>query len=184
MPPFGQDHPANAETLRCARRFAALFLCALLITACESIPLLSESPGPTAEPATEAASEQAVAEAPPAPQPEASVPPEFALPEARVTAIPPAPREPVIDDDPVRLIGMGPASLSAFLGAPQLIRRESPASLWQYRTEGCVLDVVLYPEKGTDRVSYVEARKDGLLKIPARACLNRLLRDRRAARAG
>jgi hypothetical protein len=92
-----------------------------------------------------------------------------------LAAIPP---EPAINDDPEQLIGMGPASLNAFLGAPQLIRREAPASLWQYRAEGCVLDVVLYPDRTGDKVTYLEAREDGATKIPARDCLNKLLRAR------
>jgi hypothetical protein len=92
-----------------------------------------------------------------------------------LAAIPP---EPAINDDPEQLIGMGPASLNAFLGAPQLIRREAPASLWQYRAEGCVLDVVLYPDRMGDKVTYLEAREDGATKIPARDCLNKLLRAR------
>jgi len=88
------------------------------------------------------------------------------------------PPEPAINDDPEQLIGMGPASLNAFLGAPELIRREAPASLWQYRTEGCVLDVVLYPDRTGDKVTYLEAREDGATKIPPRDCLNKLLRAR------
>lgn len=92
-----------------------------------------------------------------------------------LAAIPP---EPAINDDPAQLIGMGPASLNAFLGAPQLIRREAPASLWQYRAEGCVLDVVLYPDRMGDKVTYLEAREDGATKIPPRDCLNKLLRAR------
>ena len=92
-----------------------------------------------------------------------------------LAAIPP---EPAINDDPQQLIGMGPASLNAFLGAPQLIRREAPASLWQYRAEGCVLDVVLYPDRQGDKVTYLEAREDGAVKIAPRTCLNKLLRAR------
>ena len=107
------------------------------------------------------------------------VPGEIAQPTApgpeTVAALPVAP---AIDDDPQQLIGMGPASLSAFLGAPELIRCEAPASLWQYRAEGCVLDVVLYPERGGDKVTYLEARDAGVTRMPPRQCLNKLLRSR------
>lgn len=106
-----------------------------------------------------------------APQPEDAT---AAQPDT-LAAIPP---EPAINDDPQQLIGMGPASLNAFLGAPQLIRREAPASLWQYRAEGCVLDVVLYPDRQGDKVTYLEAREDGAVKIAPRTCLNKLLRAR------
>jgi hypothetical protein len=92
-----------------------------------------------------------------------------------LAALPP---DPAINDDPQQLIGMGPASLNAFLGAPELIRREAPASLWQYRADDCVLDVVLYPDRGGDKVTYLEAREDGATKMAPRTCLNKLLRAR------
>ena len=98
-----------------------------------------------------------------------------------LAALPP---DPAINDDPQQLIGMGPASLNAFLGAPELIRREAPASLWQYRAEDCVLDVVLYPDRGGDKVTYLEAREDGATKMAARSCLNKLLRARYDGTAG
>jgi len=94
------------------------------------------------------------------------------------------PQDPAINDDPQQLIGMGPASLNAFLGAPELIRREAPASLWQYRADDCVLDVVLYPDRGGDKVTYLEAREDGATKMAARSCLNKLLRARYDGTAG
>jgi hypothetical protein len=94
------------------------------------------------------------------------------------------PQDPAINDDPQQLIGMGPASLNAFLGAPELIRREAPASLWQYRADGCVLDVVLYPDRSGDKVTYLEAREDGATKMPPRTCLNKLLRARYDGSAG
>jgi hypothetical protein len=98
-----------------------------------------------------------------------------------LAALPP---DPAINDDPQQLIGMGPASLNAFLGAPELIRREAPASLWQYRADDCVLDVVLYPDRGGDKVTYLEAREDGATKMAPRTCLNKLLRARYDGSAG
>ena len=98
-----------------------------------------------------------------------------------LAALPP---DPAINDDPQQLIGMGPASLNAFLGAPELIRREAPASLWQYRADDCVLDVVLYPDRGGDKVTYLEAREDGATKMAPRSCLNKLLRARYDGSAG
>ena len=115
------------------------------------------------------------AEATPATQPTDPAPDAAEPPGESLAAIPP---EPAINDDPEQLIGMGPASLNAFLGAPELIRREAPASLWQYRAEDCVLDVVLYPDRTGDKVTYLEARENGATKIPPRACLNKLLRAR------
>ena len=127
---------------------------------------------PEPAPESEAGEPQAAAQNPAAPQAET------------LAALPPEPPEPAIDDDPQQLIGMGPASLSAFLGAPELIRREAPASLWQYRAEDCVLDVVLYPDRSGDKVTYLEAREDGAIKMAPRACLNKLLRARNDGAGG
>ena len=172
------------------RRLLAASLCTLLLTACEGVAFF----GSEAEPEGEAA-------APDEPRAEATAPDEAAAPaapEPQVAAIPPPEPEPApppmpmpmpmpvpgLDDDPAQLIGMGTASLAAILGAPAQIRRETPANIWQYWAEGCVLDVVFYPEKGLDRVNYVEARAGGLEKMPARDCLNRILRARRGSPAG
>lgn len=88
------------------------------------------------------------------------------------------PPEPFIDDDPQRLMGIGPGALSAVLGEPELIRREAPAEIWQYRNDNCVLDVFLYDTAGRREVTYVEARDGAAQRIETRTCLNELLRAR------
>ncbi len=164
-------------------RAAGIVLCAWLLAACGSLSLNSGAPD-QGEAATSDGAPEQPAEAPPPESAEASPADETTASEAQVSTAVPVLPEPQIDDDPEQLMGMGTASLSGFLGAPELIRRESPASIWQYRAEGCVLDIVLYPESGADRVSYIEAREDGLTRMAPRACLNRLLRARYAAPAG
>jgi outer membrane biosynthesis protein TonB len=149
-------------------RLLPAVLCTLLLAACEGVSLSDPQPEPDT---AAAAHEDPTAGAPESP----SKAPD---PEPQVAAVPPPAPEPQpepapapapgLDDDPAQLIGMGTASLAAVLGAPAQIRRESPANIWQYLAEGCVLDVVLYPEKGIDRVNYVEARAKGLEKMPAR----------------
>jgi hypothetical protein len=88
------------------------------------------------------------------------------------------PPEPVIDDDPRRLMGIGPDALRAALGEPELVRREIPAEIWQYRGAVCVFDVFLYDTGGRAMVTYVEARDGAAQRIEPRACLNELLRAR------
>lgn len=83
---------------------------------------------------------------------------------------------PPIDDDPERLMGLDREGLSDLLGAPNLVRRDRPAEIWQYRAEDCVFDVFLYDEGGWYQVSYLEARDTEARKTDARSCLNRLLR--------
>jgi hypothetical protein len=171
--------PARAKALLVALVAAS----ALALSACESTGSGETAAGgeaargvetPSGEPGQVVdviSSEEAPAQAPKAPasQDDAA---------AQADALAAIPPEPGINDDPEQLIGMGPASLNAFLGAPELIRREAPASLWQYRAEDCVLDVVLYPDRTGDKVTYLEARKDGATKIAPRTCLGKLLRAR------
>ncbi len=107
--------------------------------------------------------------------------PETAQPDPATAALP---TEPIINDDPGQLMGLGPAALRAILGKPELVRREAPAEIWQYRNENCVFDVFLYDEAGRRQVTYIEARDGAAQKIEPRACLNELLRARLAQPLG
>lgn len=89
-----------------------------------------------------------------------------------------------VDDNPERLIGLGPTGLNVLLGQPALIRREPPARIWQYRGSACVFDVVLYEEADGERVTYVEARDSLGNRTASRACLNSLLRARLIGASG
>ena len=87
--------------------------------------------------------------------------------------------KPAIDHDPKALIGLDRSGLSKLLGQPRLVRRETPAEIWQYVGTECVFDVFLYEEQGAYRVIHAEAREDDApLKTEPRSCLNQLLRDR------
>ena len=101
--------------------------------------------------------------------------------EPKTAALPPAP---VIDDDPSRILGLGPDELAEMLGRPDLTRREPPAEIWQYRGETCVFDVFLYEEAGSTRVTYLEARDESAQRVAERNCLNQLLRARLAKPLG
>jgi hypothetical protein len=94
---------------------------------------------------------------------------------SETAALPPAPK---IDDDPARLMGLDRAGLAKLLGDPELMRREPPAEIWQYRGGSCVFDVFLYEEAGRQRVTYLEARDGAAQRVGARGCLNELLRAR------
>ncbi len=95
----------------------------------------------------------------------------------KTAALPPAPE---IDDDPARILGLGPEKLAEILGRPDLTRREPPAEIWQYRGRSCVFDVFLYEEAGSVRVTYLEARDESAQRVAERTCLNQLLRARLA----
>ncbi len=124
-------------------------------------------------------------ETPAATAPQTETEPAETEPEAqtgpKVAALPPAP---VIDDDPARILGLGPDRLTELLGRPELTRREPPAEIWQYRGESCVFDVFLYEEGGLARVTYLEARDASAQRVAERGCLNQILRARLAEPLG
>ncbi len=91
---------------------------------------------------------------------------------------------PVVDDDPARLMGLDPVGLAKVLGDPELIRREQPAEIWQYRGASCVFDVFLYEDAGLKRVTYLEARDSTAQRVEERGCFNELLRARLAKPLG
>ncbi len=106
-------------------------------------------------------------------------------PTAKAGATPPAEAAlPEVDDNPERLIGLGPNGLNVLLGQPDLIRREPPARIWQYRSGACVFDIVLYEEADGERVTYVEARDSLGNRTEPRPCLNTLLRARLTGASG
>lgn len=96
------------------------------------------------------------------------------------TAVPKAPALPEIDDDPTQLLQMTKDDLNGLLGQPDLVRRETPAEIWQYRGQDCVLDLFLYNEEDKPdspfKVVYSEARDLEAKKTDQRSCLNSLLR--------
>ena len=98
-----------------------------------------------------------------------------------VAALPPQPVEPQVDDNPNQLMGLDRGGLTALLGAPDLVRREKPAEIWQYVTADCVFDVVLYDNGAQYRVTYLEARDAAADRLSPRPCLYQILRARQAA---
>ncbi|MEK9754077.1 MAG: hypothetical protein VW338_12845 [Rhodospirillaceae bacterium] len=46
------------------------------------------------------------------------------------------------------LAGVDDMRVLSLLGAPHFRRTDAPAELWQYRLNGCVLDLFLYPASG------------------------------------
>jgi hypothetical protein len=78
------------------------------------------------------------------------------------------------------ILGLDGAEVRMLLGDPGLIRRETPAEVWQYRTAGCVLDVVLYDQASGTRVVYAEARTPGAEPAPTDICLSDVLTTKRA----
>jgi hypothetical protein len=82
--------------------------------------------------------------------------------------------------DPARVMGLSAGELRSRLGEAELTQRAADGQLWQYRSDQCVFDMVLYPDGagGEPRVSYTEARRrDGGSIAPAR-CLGQVVSQR------
>jgi hypothetical protein len=95
-------------------------------------------------------------------------------PVAPQAALPPPPAV-----TPEELMGLDGPALKARIGAPELIRYEQPAQIWQYRSETCVFDVFLYPSSGSDRVTYLEARDQNTAQVDKQDCLSDILEMRK-----
>jgi hypothetical protein len=77
------------------------------------------------------------------------------------------------------LLGANPAKLEQWFGKPRLVRLDEPAEVWQYRGQGCVLDVYLYPGTGGMEVSHAEARSQKYAGDAIDPCLALLSQPRR-----
>jgi hypothetical protein len=72
------------------------------------------------------------------------------------------------------VLGLPADDLEKLLGRPEMVRRDDPAEVWQYRSESCVVDLYLYPEQSSYRVAYIEARDHAAVSMTARSCLGSL----------
>jgi hypothetical protein len=146
----------------------------------ETGPSSPASPGPRAGAAVAApkppADVQDIAPAAGPPTEAAPVPPA-----ASPAPSPPPPAKPAIDDNPERLMGLGAAELTAVLGDPRFVRRDSSAQLWRYRHKNCILDLFLYRDTGRPEyfVSHIEARHHKGGTAVKRDCFGALLLERR-----
>ena len=87
-----------------------------------------------------------------------------------------------VNDDPGQFIGQDAKTIAASLGTPDLVRREGPAEVRQFRGGACILDLFLYPDPGDSlTVRYVDLRGSGLDDPGRRACLADMIRDRTVA---
>jgi hypothetical protein len=83
--------------------------------------------------------------------------------------------------NPEEFVGYKPDGLLPILGAPDFVRRDGPAQIWQYREKNCVFDVFMYREGDTSRVNHVELRERGETDEPAEACFARMRANRKPA---
>ena len=55
-----------------------------------------------------------------------------------------------------RMKGLSAQQISDILGEPQFLRQDNAIELWQYRGDGCVLNLFLYPSNNELQVRHAE----------------------------
>lgn len=156
------------------RGFVLLGLGALILQACGGTPDAPPSAGAAASAPAVSAPEPA---GPPVIEFKEEFPSQPVLPpkpEQQASAPPVPPIE--VDDDPSQFLGLDIHELNRRLGAPQLVRRDGPAEVWQYRGQGCTMDVFLYLKGDTLDVRHVDLRGPAPSENERRACLADLIR--------
>jgi hypothetical protein len=80
--------------------------------------------------------------------------------------------------------GFSPDRVLPILGAPDFVRRDGNAQIWQYRATNCVLDLFLYKTGGETTVKHAELRP----RIPGAetldACYSRMRQERKTQPSG
>ena len=90
-----------------------------------------------------------------------------------------APVQPVLPPpDSKRMMGLNRNDLASLLGSPTLRRADTPAEVWQYRDNACVLHVFLYqdPVSGGYAVTYVDTVQRGARLLSNDDCFGVILR--------
>jgi hypothetical protein len=72
---------------------------------------------------------------------------------------------------PGDLTGLDSSALHSLFGTPELVRKDYPAEVWQYRSPNCVLDVYLYPDHDRLTVAHAEARAPKATGDPLAGCI-------------
>ena len=77
-------------------------------------------------------------------------------------------------------VGYSPERVLPILGAPDFVRRDGTAQIWQYRATNCILDLFLYTAGKETRVKHAELRR----RVPGAESLDACYSRMRQERAG
>lgn len=90
----------------------------------------------------------------------------------------------VIRFDANEFMGYSPDRVLPVLGAPDFVRRDGNAQIWQYRATNCILDLFLYKDGSETHVKHAELRP----RVPGAetldACYSRLRQERKTKPSG
>ena len=90
----------------------------------------------------------------------------------------------IIRFDANEFVGYSPERVLPVLGAPDFVRRDGTAQIWQYRATNCVLDLFLYKAGSTTEVRHAELRSRVPGAEPLDSCYTRLRQERRTTPTG
>lgn len=154
----------------------------LFLAACSATPESGSADADVGGPAAAANPDQSAAITPTLGPPKTAAGP---LRSEKLTALtPPGPPSPAVPQPPSdirnRLMGMTAAGVRNLLGAPNFVRRDPPAAIWQYRMTECVVDLFLYDDAKRQVVRHVETRVRSVTAVPRNVCFDELLRRHRS----
>jgi hypothetical protein len=85
---------------------------------------------------------------------------------------------------PEEFIGFSPERVLPILGAPDFVRRDGSAQIWQYRAPDCVLDLFLYQAGSETHVKHAELRSRVPNAESIDSCYSRMRQERKGKPAG
>lgn len=90
----------------------------------------------------------------------------------------------VVRFSPEEFVGFSPERVLPILGAPDFVRRDGSAQIWQYRATNCVLDLFLYQNGKETHVKHAELRP----RVPGAesidSCYSRMRQERKGKPSG
>ena len=95
-----------------------------------------------------------------------------------------APTAQIVRFSPDEFLGYSPERVLPVLGAPDFVRRDGTAQIWQYRATNCILDLFLYKTGNETRVRHAELRPRVPGAEPVDACYSRMRQERKTTPAG
>ena len=90
----------------------------------------------------------------------------------------------IVRFDASEFVGFGPDRVLPILGAPDFVRRDGTAQIWQYRDTNCILDLFLYKSGSEALVKHAELRS----RVPGAesldVCYSRMRQTRKTKPSG
>jgi hypothetical protein len=90
----------------------------------------------------------------------------------------------IIRFDPEEFVGYSPDRVLPVLGAPDFVRRDGKAQIWQYRATNCILDLFLYQAGTGSQVKHAELRSRAPGAEALDACYSRMRQERKTKPPG